>query len=109
MATEVFLDVLSDWFHGLKLFLTQEKVTKPHSLGFAMLPIVFRCSRCWLAWGRPDGFNWILYKNLLQTPERCLAELRDWSYTGTLHTCAWAGTLQNSEGLAGDNSKAETT
>lgn len=38
LATKVFLNVLSDWFHDLKIVLTQEKVNKSHILGFAMLP-----------------------------------------------------------------------
>lgn len=37
LATKVFLNVLSDRFHDLKIVLTQEKVNKSHILGFAML------------------------------------------------------------------------
>lgn len=38
LGTTIFLDVVSDWFHYLKIFLTQEKVNKRQALGFAMLP-----------------------------------------------------------------------
>lgn len=37
LGTTIFLHVLSDWFHYLKIFLTQENVNKHHVLGFAML------------------------------------------------------------------------
>lgn len=32
LGTRVFLDVLSDWFQYLKIFLTQENVDKSHTL-----------------------------------------------------------------------------
>lgn len=101
LATKVFLNVLSDWFHDLKIVLTQEKVNKSHILGFAMLPDHLPLFQM-LAGLTQAGLWFQMVPTLKFAPDpwKCPAErgIRV-LHRNAVHMCAWAWALQNSGGF----------
>lgn len=112
-GTTIFLDVLSDWFHYLKLFLTQENVNKRHVLGFAMQPHQLLLAQM-LAGGAQAGLWFKMDPMERFTPKPCndagLSEGPVYD-TGTLGRCApglghWNSDIQTDR--SGEQSDMET-